>query len=239
MLKRGSGVALWRQIAQEIETRIREGEFAPGQQLPTEMELTRRFDVNRHTVRRALAALTEDGIVRAEQGRGTFVQEDVVDYRIGRRTRFRETLRGQAKDPGGRLLAASVVPAEAPVALALEITPGEAIVRLDTLRLADGVPLIVGSHYFPEARFAGIEAGYRDTGSITEALKICGIEDYFRRTTRVTARLPDSGEMRLLALPRSRPVLVAESVNVDADGRPVEFGVARFAADRVHLVFEP
>jgi GntR family phosphonate transport system transcriptional regulator len=52
------------------------------------------------------------------------------------------------------------------------------------------------------------------------------------------ARLPDADEARLLQQPKNRPVLVTESVNVDANGKPIEYGVARFAADRVQIVFQ-
>ena len=69
---------LWRQIAQQIEKEIRDRTLHPGDKLPTEWELTERFGVNRHTIRRALSALAEAGVVRAEQGRGTFVQEGLI-----------------------------------------------------------------------------------------------------------------------------------------------------------------
>lgn len=239
MLSRGEGVSLWRQIAREIEDEIRRQSFRPGERLPTEMALTQRFGVNRHTVRRALAALAEEGIVRAEQGRGTFVQEGVVDYRIGRRTRFRETVRSQQKDPGGRLLQSDHIAADAHVAHALGIPAGAPVVFLEHVRFADGQPIVVGAHYLPDARFAGFMDAYAATGSITDALARFGVSDYFRKSTRVTARLPDAEEMRLLNLPRSRPVLVTESINVDPEGVPIEYGIGRFAADRVHLVFEP
>lgn len=51
--------------------------------------------------------------------------------------------------------------------------------------------------------------------------------------------MPDSEEARLLRLPRNRPILVTESINIDSEGKPIEFGVARFAGDRVQIVFEP
>ena len=50
--------------------------------------LSERFGVNRHTVRRAISTLVEQGLLRVEQGRGTFVAEDVVEFVVGERTRF-------------------------------------------------------------------------------------------------------------------------------------------------------
>ena len=87
-MKRGGGIAVWSQIEAVIESEIRDGAHEPGARLPTEAALARRFEVNRHTVRRALAALEQKGMLRIEQGRGTFVQDHVFDYFVRRRTRF-------------------------------------------------------------------------------------------------------------------------------------------------------
>src|SRR3546814_2598248 len=80
-LERGGGFALWRQIAHTLGEEIARGDHPPGSRLATEAELSTRFAVNRHTVRRAVAELGAQGLLRVEQGRGTFVQENVIDYR--------------------------------------------------------------------------------------------------------------------------------------------------------------
>ena len=75
--------ALWRQIVGRLTRDIASGGYKPGGQLPTEAVLSARFGVNRHTVRRALEEMSRDGLVRIEQGRGTFVAEDVLDLHRG------------------------------------------------------------------------------------------------------------------------------------------------------------
>ena len=70
-----SGLPIWRQIADTISSEISTSVYAPGQKLPTESELATRFGVNRHTVRRAVASLQDVGLLRVEQGRGTFVSD--------------------------------------------------------------------------------------------------------------------------------------------------------------------
>ena len=72
------GEAIWKQIERQLLRDIAQGMFKPGEKLPTEKELAARFEVNRHTVRSAIAALTEANVTRVEQGRGTFVQEAVL-----------------------------------------------------------------------------------------------------------------------------------------------------------------
>jgi GntR family phosphonate transport system transcriptional regulator len=85
----------------------------------------------------------------------------------------------------------------------------------------------------------GILDALRSSPTITEALKAVGISDYLRQTTRVTARLPNADEAELLRMPRNRPVLITENVNVDRAGMVVEFGVSRYPTPRVQIVFEP
>ena len=78
------GVAMWRRVADAIRLDIVGGKLVRGDRLAGETTLAARFAVNRHTVRRALAALDAEGVVRAEQGRGWFVAEaQRLSYRIG------------------------------------------------------------------------------------------------------------------------------------------------------------
>ncbi len=113
-LERGSGEALWKQIASELENDIKTDAYSKiGQRLPTEQVLTARFNVNRHTVRRAIQSLVEDGLVRTEQGRGVFVNTEVVEYPLGRRVRFSESLSALQKSPKGKIL--SIIKCKAPI----------------------------------------------------------------------------------------------------------------------------
>lgn len=235
---RARGQAIWAQIAQTLQDEITQGVVKPGEQLPPEADLAARFRVNRHTLRRAVAALAEAGAVRVEQGRGTFVAEDVIDYALGQRTRMSENLRKLDRTPGSTFLRAAEMPAPTRVARALGIRAGRPVLQLETLSHADGRPLCLGSNYFPKARFDGIIEDYRRLGSITKALACRGIDDYFRKVTRITAQMPEAGDARLLQQPRNQPVLVTESIDVDATGTPIGFGVARFAAARIQLVVE-
>src|SRR5258708_28130224 len=86
------GVTLWRRIADDLEQAIALGTHAAGDRLPGEVEIAARFGVNRHTVRRALAELTERGLVRAERGSGTYVEGKRLAYPIRSRPRFSQIL---------------------------------------------------------------------------------------------------------------------------------------------------
>jgi len=238
-VSRADGVSLWRQIEAALREEIGNGTFEPGGRLPTEAELSARFAVNRHTVRRALEELSRGGLVRIEQGRGTFVAEDVLDYTVEPRTRFSEWIRKHNKEPSGRILQLKEIGADAQVAGALGLRIGGRVVLLERLGFADDRPVSLVRHHFPVTRTKGLLETLRSSASITEALQQVGIDDYLREVTRVSARLPTAAEAELLRMPRNRPVLIAENINVDRAGAVVEFGVGCYPTPRVQIVFEP
>jgi GntR family phosphonate transport system transcriptional regulator len=236
---RQGGIALWRQIATRLQRDIGEGVYLPGGRLPTEAELSQQFRVNRHTVRRALEELSRGGLVRVEQGRGSFVAEDVLEYAVEPRTRFSEWIRRHNMEPSGRLLQLTEIAADSRIAAGLGIRAGGRVVLLERLGFADDRPVSLSQHHFPAARLRGIFDALQTAPTITEALKTVGVSDYLRQLTRVTARLPNVEEAELLRMPRNRPLLVTENINVDRAGTVVEYGVSRYPTPRVQIVFEP
>ena len=231
------GVALWRQIADAIRLDIVGGKLANGDRLPTEAILAERFSANRHTVRRALAVLAEEGVVAAEQGRGTFVKSiRRLTYPIGKRTRFREGLKGQA----GSLISVSISDkienATARVAEALGLNPGAKVVRTESMSVADGVPISRSTTWLPYRRFPDFAARIKEMQSTTLVFQSYDIADYSRASTRISARHADVEETRSLSLAPGAIVLVSEAVDVDPDGEALSYALTRFPAERMELV---
>lgn len=235
MLARGRGVTVWRQIAETIEAEIAGGGLTPGTRLPTEAALTERFGVNRHTVRQAIKSLVDKGLVRVTQGSGTYVEAKPLSYPIGRRTRFSEIVVGQARDPAGKLLGFREMGASVEIAEALDLSPEDPVVMVESAHFADGVPISWAVTAFPLPRFAEVPQVYGATGSITAALAACGVPDYRRATTRIGASVADAIDARRLEIAEGRPVLVIDSVNVDPEGVPIQWARSHFCADRVRL----
>ena len=229
---------VWQRIEASLLAEIAAGTYDETGRLPPEWAVAERFQVNRLTARRALAAQQERGAVRIERGRGTFVQRDMVRYALGLNTRFSQNLRRENRVPGRRLLGSRVLPAEPSAAAALRLPEGTPLLRLDVLGEADGRPLTIGLNHYEAARFPGLVDAFRQFGSLSAALRLYGVEVYVRQRTAVSARMPTAEQARLLCQPRTRPVLETEAVDVDAAGRPVAFGITSFAGDRVQLVVE-
>ncbi|MCJ2163203.1 MULTISPECIES: phosphonate metabolism transcriptional regulator PhnF [unclassified Pseudodesulfovibrio] len=238
LLNRNHRSPLWQQIALALEKEIRQGQFAPGDQLPSEGTLAKWYRVNRHTVRRALSELQSRMLIKSERGRGSFVNESVVEYHVSRRTRFSEILNRQNCAPDGILMRHKVMEPAKSVSEALQIPVTSPVAMLDIMRKADGRPLSLTTHYFPLPRFAGIHDTFKKTRSITACFVAHGVEDYFRDETRIVTRPPTTEEARQLGLPRNRPILETRSINVDELGLPVDFGITRYVGDKIQLVIK-
>ncbi|WP_416906915.1 MAG: phosphonate metabolism transcriptional regulator PhnF [Polymorphobacter sp.] len=229
---------LWRTIAKSLESRILARDLAPGDKLPTEQRLCDQFDTNRYTVRRALSHLQARGLVESTQGRGSFVRKPTMQYRIGRRTRFSDLLQPQAADLETRLLTLEQRPATPDVGAALGVKAGTPAIFIERMGYAHEQPISISTHWFVSARLPGFRKHYTATQSITQTLAACGVPDYTRARTRISSRLPSAAEAELLGLPRHIPLLVTRSWNVDSLERPLEYGEARIASDRIELLIE-
>ncbi|MFB9151472.1 phosphonate metabolism transcriptional regulator PhnF [Roseovarius ramblicola] len=234
-MPRDKPTALWRSIHDTLRDDIAAGRYAPGDRLPTEAALAARFGVNRHTVRRALAALTEAGTIRTRRGAGAFVAHRPADYPLGRRVRFHEALRAAGRLPAKEILAIETRTADPGEAAALGLAQGAQVHVCDGISQADGVPVALFRACFPAARLPGLPEALARLRSVTAALREAGIPDYTRASTRLTATAASPTQALHLALPPGAPLLRTLSVNVDPDGTPVEYGRTWFAGDRMTL----
>lgn len=234
---RSAGISVWRQIEEALSADILAGHLQ--HRLPNETELAERFHVNRHTVRQAIKALVERGMVDVRHGRGTFVRADVIDYQVGRRTRFAHSIAKARRVGASRVLHWSSMPASAEVRQLLDLPEKAGVLRIDTLDVVDDKVIGVCTQYFPLPRFAGLGELYAQTGITHLALAQFGVTQFQRRMSRVTARLPSKSVAQQLDQPTSLPILYVESVYVDETGQAIEYGISRFCSAAVQVIIEP
>ncbi|MEO1067218.1 MAG: phosphonate metabolism transcriptional regulator PhnF, partial [Pseudomonadota bacterium] len=204
--------------------------------LPSEPALAERFDVNRLTLRAAVTALVDEGLLRREQGRGTFVERKKrLVYPISRRTRFSAGLSQQTDEATVQVLGTSREASSPHLAERLALGPGDPVMRVETLSLADKVAVFRSTSWFPADRFSTIGDDIIKTGSITKALLAHGVSDYVRHSTQIEARHATPEDCADLHLSSGAIVLNAEALNHDAGGLPIQFTISRIAADRVTL----
>jgi len=229
----------WKRIADDLCLLLENGDMHEGDCLPPASELAARYGVHRHTVRQAYLHLQELGLVRTEQGRGTFFQGAQLVYPLGRRVRFRENLRRQALDPKSKVISCEQVTASANVALRLGLKPGEAIWRVVMLNLTGTRPLSIGRHHVSLKRAPNLNEHLAEAaGSFTAAFAASGICDYERYSTKISARLASEEETQWLKLKPWAPVLVTNGLDCCGNGEPLQVTEAIFRADKMELLVE-
>ena len=224
----------WASIRDALEKDILDGHLQPGEQLPTEPELVKRFGAGRHSVRRAVAELARNGKVSVEQGRGTFVEAaPMPTYAIGKRTRLRRNLAPQGYEVSGEPLGSDVVEASGRVSETLGLPAGSLVIKTRRITYADGVPIAFGTGYHSAERFPGFAERREVLGSTTETYKSYGIDDYLRGETTLHARQAREEEARLLNQHPDLPVIVVRAIDTLLDGTPISSSEVIWSALRV------
>ncbi len=226
---------IWKAIAASLRSDIAEHLYSQGDKLPTEAVLATRFDVNRHTVRQALRALADEGVVHARRGAGVFVATTPTDYPIGRRVRFHQNLAAAGRTPAKKVLLLETRTAHGSEAEALQLESGAKVHVYEGLSLTENQPIALFRSIFPAARFPEMLTQLRADPSVTAGLARFGVEDYTRTSTRVNAKLATATQALHLRVAEHAPILRTISVNADLDGSPVEVGRTWFAGDKVTL----
>ncbi|MEM9639019.1 MAG: phosphonate metabolism transcriptional regulator PhnF [Pseudomonadota bacterium] len=235
---RSTKTPVWRAICATLSSEIAQGIYTTGDKLPTEATLSRRFGVNRHTVRHALSHMATQGLVVPRRGAGVFVTGTPTDYPIGKRVRFHQNITAAGRTPAKKILDVATRRATPSEADALKLAAGTMVHCYEGLSLADGMPLALFKSVFPAERFRDLPAQLNQETSVTQALRAHGVEDYTRVWTRLTAKRATVTQAGHLRIEEGGPILRTVGVNADLNGTPVEYGRTWFVGDRVTLTLE-
>lgn len=224
----------YRQIADHLRAAIDGGQLRPGDQLPSEAELTRHYSVARMTARQAIQELRTEGRVVAEHGRGVFVRTPAPVRRLAsdrfarqHREAGQAAFLAEAEKAGVRPSVDQIeitrTDPTASVRERLRLSDGEQIVSRSRRYLADDRPIEVAVSFLPLGIADGTLIVEQNTGpgGIYARLEEAGhVLDHF--VEEVTARMPTADERRRLELPDGVPVLVVVRTAYDTTGTPVE-----------------
>ena len=201
----------------------------PGAPLPSENDLAERFAVSRMTARHALQRLAQRGLIERRRGAGSFVLPPTLHREEGVLRSFTEQVRERGMTPSSRLLRAELAPApERAQALGL---PGDAaLVIIERLRLADGVPIAWEQAALPR-EFVGVLDADLEAGSLHEALRALG-RSLGRASGQVSAKVASRDEATALRVTSPAALLVETRVIEDTAGRPVEATTSAYVASR-------
>lgn len=143
---------LYEQLMDAIKKDIMENIYRPGDKLPTETELEKRYQVSRITVRRAVKELCDQKILVKKQGKGTFVLKKEIQAELTGIKGFHDVMEAQ-RALSQQVLVMREIPATAEVADYLEIQEGTQIAEIHRVLEEGGIPLLLDRCYIPLNRF--------------------------------------------------------------------------------------
>lgn len=233
-LGRDGSTPLHQQIAAELRRQIAEGELRPGDPLPSEHTLMRRFGVSRGTVRQARAALRSDGTITGSRGRLLAVRGPQLTQPLSELISFSAWIQSLGKRPSGRAIEFGPQPADEAQAAMLGVEPGATIYFLLRVRLADDEPMMIERTVFPPQVGQLVAALDLERQSIYAELGRQGI--VFASARHVLGTMPASRiDARLLGVPTGTPLLRERRHTTSASGEPLEWSDDRYLADRINF----
>lgn len=220
----------------EIESALREriATLRPGQRLPSDADLCTEFGVSRMTARHAMAQLAEEGLVRRDPGRGTFVAEPPTHRRANFLMTFSHEMRRQGRVPTSRIISRLLRPPSEPERADLRVGRGEDVIELCRVRLADGVPVALETAVLAPRCAAAVLHSDLEGGSLHEALISAGILPSRGKAT-IGAEAASREDAARLGVRPGEPMLVERRLILDQRGRPLERTESRYAASRYGL----
>jgi GntR family transcriptional regulator len=223
------------QVREQLVARIQSGAWAPGQLIPSEIDIAKQFGVSQGTARMAVTALVAENIVTRRQGLGTFVYEHTREDEL---ERFARVFNGRERiDADSRSWQPVPAKASRVERRELDLVAGCKVLRIRRVRVRDDIPFILERISLPEALFPGLAAHHELPdmlyGIYQRACAVMVVE----AEERITAVLADRSTAKALRIAAGTPLLRIERVARALQGKPVEWRVSlcHLSADAHYL----
>lgn len=237
LLERDSAIPLYAQLEEILRGKIANGEWRPGQRIPSENELNRLYELSRMTARGVLTKLVNDGLLFRVPGKGTYVSLRKIEAVSPAYKGVREQLESMGYETHTELVGIGLETASASARDALHLEEGEEVYAIHRVRSVQGEPISL-HHSFVPARLA---SGLDKYDVVTEQLCVI-LESHYGLAIRhveehleaISAGPEDS---RYLAIRRGAAVLLLEDTISDSSGTSFEYSKIVFRGDKVKLDF--
>ena len=237
-LDASSIVPLYKQLKELILDDIKKGKLKPNQKIPTEQELSEKYQISRITVRKALAQLVDEEVLARKQGKGTYVQEPKIISDLNNGNSFTNLCRRNGKVPGGRTLQLMLTEPSDRDIRELQLEPGEQVIHIQRLRTADNEPVMLENIYFP-GHLKNILTEDLDDKSLYEVLR----EKYGLRDGDFKMEIGMSEctgqEASLLEVRSGTPLMLVRELIYDQYNRPLHRTKSLLRGDKMKYITIP
>lgn len=235
-LDRRSGIPLYHQIQQRLLEQIQSGELKPGNPLPSIQQIATLMGVSQMTVRQAVRALCELGIIYSRQGKGTFISGIKLERDFRQVLSFTEETLARGSSPSSKALSFRIQSPSAEVKEALRLSEEDKVFMLRRVRYGDSIPMGIESSCLPVRLCPGLIETFDPTTSLYEELgKQYGIQ------LMVTDEVVEVGkanadDAHLLEIAPQSPVFLFTRVSYLENGTPAEYVKSIYRGDRYKVV---
>ena len=231
-LDRSASLPLWAQLEVELRRALDAGMF--DERFPTDLELTRRYRVSRHTVRDAVGRLQADGLLRRVRGRGTVVERPEFEQRLGALYSLFSSIEAVGVVQRSEVIDMGIT-TDADVAARLELDSEAELFRLARIRFADDEPLAIDTAWLSaELGRPLLEADFSRTALYDELQSRCGCRPD-RGWERIAPVLPSAAERGLLNSGENEAAFQVERLGRHGD-RTIEWRVTLIRGDRYRFL---
>lgn len=228
---------LYVQVRDTLVRRLIDGQWQPGQLIPSEIELAREIGVSQGTIRKALDAMTAENLLVRRQGRGTYVAEPEDRRMLFQFFRLTPDDRDRAFPTSvvrSRTKAAATEAERAALAI-----PAHALVwRISRTRALDGRPMVAETLSLPVARFEGFDQMEAVPNNVYRLYSQRWGVTIARAAEKLKAVAATAEEAAELNCPEGAPLLEIERIAYDLEAQPVELRVSRCLTDGIHYLSE-
>lgn len=221
-------------ILNDILSGIKRKKYLNQQKLPSESEMSRKYGVSRHEVRRAYERLSEMGYVKKRPGIGHFVRSvsKKIDLDLTGSRGFTDKMHSQNIKISTINVGVRLVEPDAMLSNRLEISEEEPVYRIDRLRVLEEVPIALHTSFVSGQRFPSIQEDGRNIQSMSEYYREKGYEDFSYEEGTLQTVVAAEEQRELLQCPNLVPLLHYEGVwRVRDTGVVLEFTQVIYRGD--------
>jgi GntR family transcriptional regulator len=221
---------LWYQVTEALRARILGRAPGDPRRLPTEARLAAEYGVAVSTIRQALTALENDGLITRRRRHGTFITDDAPTHPALHVLGSVDTILAQQAGDQVQVLSRQLVPT--PARLASRFPGVNRLMRYERLRLQDDTPLSHAENHLRPEHAENIAAADLHTGPMTKLLRDKSGIPLARIDNTLEARAAPPHIAESLRIPLAGPVLRSTNYTFDVAGRVVDAAVIHYRADR-------
>lgn len=237
MIDKNSHTPIYVQLESILLEMIENGDLKPGDMIPSENELSKKYSISRMTAKKAIDSLTIKGLVERSQGKGTYVSsvEKKIELPINRLRGFTQKVCEMGLTPENRVLAFEKISCPKNICKILGVEEGANVWRMERVRQIDEVPAVFEESYISVKLLPDLKEENL-LKSKFDYIKNLDLE-IGNSEREISAEIPSDYVASTLKLKRNEPILLAENITYLKKGEVLEYSKIYYNQKRYRFKF--